>query len=248
MNIKKKQAALLPLLLEIDNLCRENSIKYSLGCGTALGAVREKGFIKWDGDIDIMMSFPEYSKFESLASKLGPKSRWMSYKTDIHTPLFYGRVYPSDVDSEHLEDSCYIDINVYTGAPESNKEAHRMWRISNLCFKIFWVKNRRYINNLRRKKNLIGFLLQLLLIFIPNRLLIRTFSKMVNKYGFEEKDTSLALQGFYGVKEIIPAKWFQKCVDVEFEGHKVMIISEWDAYLKQLYGDYLTPKRYARYN
>ena len=71
---------------------------------------------------------------------------------------------------------------------------------------------------------------------------------MVNKYSFEEKDTSLALQGFYGVKEIIPAKWFQKCVDVEFEGHKVMIISEWDAYLKQLYGDYLTPKRYARYN
>lgn len=57
---------LLVLLNDFHQLCMDNDIKYSLHAGTLLGAIREKGFIPWDDDLDVTMTRPEYEKFKSF--------------------------------------------------------------------------------------------------------------------------------------------------------------------------------------
>jgi len=66
LTLKEIQQLSLEILIDVDRFCRKHSIKYSLGYGTLLGAVRHKGFIPWDDDIDIMMSRDEYERFRSL--------------------------------------------------------------------------------------------------------------------------------------------------------------------------------------
>ena len=58
------KSVLLKTLIRFNDFCEKNDIKYSLAYGTALGAIRHKGFIPWDDDIDVLMMRSEYNKFE----------------------------------------------------------------------------------------------------------------------------------------------------------------------------------------
>lgn len=63
IQLRKLHQVDLEILLEFDRICRKYKIKYSLDGGTLLGAVREKGFIPWDDDVDVVVSRKEYNKF-----------------------------------------------------------------------------------------------------------------------------------------------------------------------------------------
>lgn len=63
MTLQELHEVQLAMLDAVDNYCRLNHLRYSLGGGTLLGAVRHHGYIPWDDDIDIMMPRPDYEKF-----------------------------------------------------------------------------------------------------------------------------------------------------------------------------------------
>jgi lipopolysaccharide cholinephosphotransferase len=83
INLERAKKVMVDILIEIDKVCHANDINYWIDFGTLLGAVRHKGFIPWDDDIDITMPREDYNKFIKIAnSKLNSKYFLQSKKTD----------------------------------------------------------------------------------------------------------------------------------------------------------------------
>ena len=246
--IREEQQKLLKILKAFDAFCRENGIKYFLYAGSMLGAVRERGFIKWDGDVDVCMSFSEYQKLDKLAREKGGINgyTWMVYDIDRHIPTFFAKIFEPSVSAENLENFSYIEICPYTGAPKA-QWLRNLIRITSLFnYDIYWVKNRIYKNNLLRKHNQIGMLLKILFFWFPSKLCIKYFKYCCScwhnsPYGM--------YMGIYSVKRtLIPMSWLEEePVYVDFEDMKVPILKNYHELLTLLYGDYMTPVRYSRY-
>ena len=65
LTLPELQSICLEILIDIDDFCTKNNIRYSLAHGTLIGAIRHKGFIPWDDDLDINMPRPDYEKFKN---------------------------------------------------------------------------------------------------------------------------------------------------------------------------------------
>lgn len=137
---------LLKILLKFDTFCKQHDIKYSLGCGTALGAVRHGGFIPWDDDIDVIMLRPEYDKFEKLwkehiRSNSEHFKLWAEMDEENYFMAFCAKFFDTDtILYEHfgtrktIEYGVYIDIFVLDHIPREKTEQ----RIYFKKFLFYW--------------------------------------------------------------------------------------------------------------
>ena len=81
-NIRELQLRILETLKAVDNVCREHNLRYYIWAGTMIGAVRHKGFIPWDDDLDIAMPRPDYDRLIEHAAEWLPKPmRWSVPRT-----------------------------------------------------------------------------------------------------------------------------------------------------------------------
>jgi lipopolysaccharide cholinephosphotransferase len=112
-DIRDVHAKLLLILIEFDRICRRHDIRYSLEGGTLLGAVKYKGFVPWDDDIDIVMERGEYEKFLYVCKTDLRKDFFLqNNRTARHFPLNYSKL--------HLKDTLYIQegtkhLNIHQG-------------------------------------------------------------------------------------------------------------------------------------
>ncbi|MCI6652058.1 MAG: LicD family protein [Ruminococcus sp.] len=95
--LKEIQSCILSIIKDIDIFCRENNIEYYLMGGSALGAMRHKGFIPWDDDLDIFMTVDNYNKFLKLFEEKAPTDKrfqkyFLQKENTKEWPLFLSRV------------------------------------------------------------------------------------------------------------------------------------------------------------
>ena len=146
ISIKEAQKAMLEILKKIDEICDEQNITYFLMYGTLIGAVRHKGIIPWDDDIDIMMPRDDYDKFINYFLKyqdeLKPYELY-SQKNRKNYPYIIARISDSRyiLDSKNEKDygiGLFVDIYPFDGMGNNKEEAIRLGKkadhLSSLCF------------------------------------------------------------------------------------------------------------------
>lgn len=140
--LRRVQLEQLEILKEIHRVCTENDIQYFLDSGTLIGAVRHKGFIPWDDDLDIGMLRSDYEKFCKIApKKLNEKYSWQSWKNDKDYALPFGKVrrnntiYIEEKSGKLKNCGFYVDVFPYDNAP-ANMEERR--KLLNKC--VFWAR------------------------------------------------------------------------------------------------------------
>ena len=135
---KQVQEASLEVLKGFADICEANGFRYCLTWGTLIGAIRHKGFIPWDDDIDVLMPRPDYESFrlffQENASELYPL-RLLTSETDNYSyllPRISSDDYPLEVDNEKpCGMGVFVDIFVLDGTGDTPEEARKY--ISRLC-------------------------------------------------------------------------------------------------------------------
>ena len=242
--IRPLQLRLLDILLAMDAMCREHGLRYYLVDGSLLGAVRHKGFIPWDDDLDIAMPRPDYEQLIKHASEWLPRPyQFVCYETDPLYPLHFGKVQDTSttlIERPHLYylGGIYIDVFPIDGAPQGRIRQHCYnWKYKYLTKALYFLHRDPYRHGHGPSS------------WIP--LLVR---KLYTMQGLQEKikrhmmkydfDTSrlAAVNHNDGLHSMVDRQTvLGNPTPVVFEGYRVMGMKDNDAYLSKLFGDYMTP-------
>ncbi len=241
-----KQVA-LEILIYFHKFCEENNLTYYLAYGTLLGAVRHKGFIPWDDDIDVYMPRNDYEKFLKLFDKNNSNRdiKLVSiYKDEFYLP-FLKLINNQTIVNENIiykiQIGIWIDIfpldnmsNDYKKALFLHKKARRvMFLADHKRFK-FNVSG----NLFQKLKNIIHKLIQKLIFFVPLKYLLIKIDTISKTYM--EKEMTKYIGHVNDVKvEIYESILFQSKILLDFEGHKFWAPKEYDKILTQYFGDYM---------
>lgn len=145
--LRKMQMLQVELLEEVDRICTKHHISYSIEGGTLLGAIRHKGFIPWDDDVDIAMVRSEYKKFCKACEKDLDKEKFFlqNHDTDSEYRWGYAKVLKNDTSfvrygQEHMKmrRGVYVEIFPMDGIPENPVEKIIFNLLRVCCRKIMW--------------------------------------------------------------------------------------------------------------
>jgi lipopolysaccharide cholinephosphotransferase len=261
LNESEIKAKLLEILVKFDNLCRENHLQYFLGGGTLLGAVRHKGFIPWDDDIDVMMPRKDYERMITLVSNDSRHditfflSEYKSNKSHIHpfAKICNGKVIVRNTSYKRFrtsiigeEPELYIDIFPIDGVPETRIKQKWFFFIVKL-YKYFIAFSVRRFGKLPEASSLILKYIKLAIIFpvvlvcrvIGHTYFLRKLEHFVMKYDYGKSIFVAACTGRYGLSEVEQKKVFGHSVDMQFENFFFSVPAGYDNYLRHHYGDYM---------
>lgn len=237
--LKRLHDTEIEILDEVVRICEKNNIKYCLIGGSLLGAIRHKGFIPWDDDIDIVMLRKDFNKFIHVALKELDNKRFFVdyYKIDVkHAFIPFAKVrmkdtlFEEDV-KENYEGSKEIWIDIF---PLDYIKSNNLFvKIKSKLVKAS-VKFLAYKENIQIK---INFILKLVAKVIPKRILLKIFESIENE---QETDLLVSFCGLYKLnKEIYKKAWFSDLEDVFFENRKYKIPKMYNEILSQVYGNYM---------
>lgn len=242
---KELHDILLDMLDEFCRVCNENNLTYYLIGGSCLGAVRHKGFIPWDDDIDVGMPRKDFEKFNIIAQKKLKGGLFLqNFKTDPNYYYEFCKIRNSN--TTYIEDGLSdLDINHGLFLDVFPIDYVPNTVLSKAEFRIKRAMYDNYINEYYKgKPKQASF----------QKKAMSLFAKIAIKDVFEAKDKRNELfkkisyqpteyiANFYGAwakKEIVPADVFSEGVDALFEGRTVRVPTNYDAYLSHVYGNYM---------
>lgn len=245
IEIEELKQLQLEILKDVHLFCRNNNITYYIAYGTLLGAVRHRGYIPWDDDIDIMMPRDDYVKF--LKSFNGASSYLTVCAPEVNRSYYasYANVFDNrtilvepHLSHRGVDLGVKIDVFPLDVVPDDETEYKRIVKNVALWNKFLGAKrNKLSKTKVRyRWKHFLLFLISLP--FTYAYLQKKVMEKASSLRGIETKYLDNLVYNIYPYKRF-EKEWFGEAVDVEFEGLKFNAPSNYDSYLRRLYGDYM---------
>ena len=247
--MKRIQIEILDVVMKF---CDEHDILCFLDGGTLLGAVRHKGYIPWDDDIDIGMLREDYDKFTKLFNAENTRYKFVSIETDPDCLIACGRVYDTHTAVFYpdrktgIELAINLDIWVMDNAPDDDRALRKMF-IKQYVFRM--LHHGRYVpmsspphGNIIRK--FIAYCVRIVMLMIPISIMPKNYFavKMLQNSKQYNSQNTRRVGSFMGGHELVMDKEkFSNFIYADFEGKKYKIPSGYDEWLTKLYGDYMKP-------
>ena len=248
IDIKELKIIQQKLLDEFSEYCDKNGLTYYLAYGTLIGAVRHKGYIPWDDDIDVLMPRPDYERFiENYNDASKTSTRVVSHKTNPRYYLSFAKLINTDtVMQEEVNSDYHIGVNIdifpLDNLADDYETAKKLIKKAFMYNEIMLLKNLTFSKERKWYKNaVIGAGRVLSTFWSRNKLIDR-----LNNLGIRKENK--AFTKYVGLitgldacddRELFEAEWFKETVKIEFEGHLYSAPAGYDAVLRRTYGDYM---------
>jgi len=250
--MNKLQTKLLAAFSAFHDICTTNGLTYIASGGTLLGAVRHKGFIPWDDDIDVWMPRPDYEKLKDVMKRHPHKIYEFETPGDNTGGHYYamGKFYDTSTTvvektKFNVRKGIYIDVFPLDGLGRTEAERDRIYK--RLHFRNLLMASR--ISVPRKERSAIKNLAIYASSLIPESILntekvIERFDKACKKTSYENSEYVGVLMGSYGMRDVIPKKWLENPALYDFESIRIYGVKNYDEYLTYIYGDWrkLPPK------
>lgn len=240
-NILQLQNCILSIAKYFNDFCDSNSLDYFLMGGSALGAIRHKGFIPWDDDLDVFMRPEEYARFRTLFKEKGDTENYYLQEwgasngmvTLAKLRLNKSMLLEKDLVDWDMNQGVYIDIFILHTCPDN--------KIKKL-YQYIWAKylvtkgaaNRNY-----QRGGIIGLLVKFCRLF-PKRFLVNFALKQVYRFNNEKSDFFCHFMGRAVLKSgQYNRRYFEKSKKVPFETIQLNVPMNCEEYLADRWGDYM---------
>lgn len=242
ISFEESRAMMFDILKDIDSFCRKNSIKYSLGEGTLIGAVRHHGMIPWDDDMDVLMLREEYDRFLSTYKSSQFVIQSYDYKLNS-TFQFVKVVNPKTIirNNQTLKEpyGLWVTILPIDNAPNSEKQLKKMIKDIRLYSRFFAVRNFHWIKERGTFRNICTAALHIPFLVFSKDYWHDRAEKAMRRYNQEKTLRRGSFSIWWHEPWICSSKAFDEYIDVDFDGERLSIIKGYDEYLRCQYGDYM---------
>lgn len=257
IDIKQLRGTELEMLDVFTTICDRHKLRYYLNAGTLLGAVRERGFIPWDDDIDLCMPRSDYERFLIYARQELPehiRPVWFENQNDREHPQYYCQLQACKlpmiqmIAAQPRETYAWIDIFPLDGMPSALpcRMVHSVWLLYRRARLQLTMLNTNV--NLHKKDRP---LYERLIIWIAKKtgwgstgdtfLMMKKLDRALKRYSEEVCPLWINFMGAYKLKETVPASAYGSGAMYEFENRICCGPEDADLILTLLYGDYRIP-------